>query len=349
MRMVIRSDASGTIGMGHISRCLTLTHEARMRGADCMFVTARLDGRGADAVSGAGFPVQQLDVKPGSMNDAASSADAVREFGAGVILTDGYSFKEKYLRRLKATGVPLVCIDDIAHTFFPCDMLVNQNIAASASIYKGRVDANARMLLGTRFALVRQEFVEARGNKGRTRRQVKNVLVTFGGSSLGLSACIKALRALELSGGVFHAVAVLGTEDRALTGKVEAALAGMSLRVDLLGYADNMANLMRDADIAITGGGSTCWEVACVGVPSVVIAIADNQSANIRGLGSAGVSIDLGWHGDVRPEDIAYALEKLSADIELRASMRKRGRALVDGKGAARVVTEIERLDADRA
>ena len=103
----------------------------------------------------------------------------------------------------------------------------------------------------------------------------------------------------------------------------------------------NMPELMAWADWAVTGGGSTCWELAFMGLPAVVIILADKQRAIAEGLESAGAAVNLGWHDDLSPSKIADALVGLAETVGVRKEMARRGRELVDGKGNERVLKEL--------
>ena len=100
------------------------------------------------------------------------------------------------------------------------------------------------------------------------------------------------------------------------------------------------------AEIMIAAGGSTNWELAFMGLPSIVITIADNQKAIAAELDRQGVIINLGWHQDVTIEQISFALQELISDRPKRETMSKKGRELVDGNGAKRVISKINSMSA---
>jgi spore coat polysaccharide biosynthesis predicted glycosyltransferase SpsG len=110
-----------------------------------------------------------------------------------------------------------------------------------------------------------------------------------------------------------------------------------------------MAPLMSWADIAVTGAGSTCWELACLGVPALSLVIAENQRSIAEELGAAGIVVNLGWHADVAVERIATSVDGLVYSSFRRLRMSQQGRALVDGKGAARVASVLSQRHCTRA
>jgi spore coat polysaccharide biosynthesis predicted glycosyltransferase SpsG len=102
-----------------------------------------------------------------------------------------------------------------------------------------------------------------------------------------------------------------------------------------------MPGMMRWADVAISAGGSTCWELAFMGLPSLVIVVADNQRGIAAGLAEEGAAVSLGWHADLAPPDIARSVRSLADDAAARRRMTARGRRLVDGCGGDRLVREL--------
>jgi UDP-2,4-diacetamido-2,4,6-trideoxy-beta-L-altropyranose hydrolase len=104
----------------------------------------------------------------------------------------------------------------------------------------------------------------------------------------------------------------------------------------------NMAPLMRWADIAISGAGSTCWELAYLGLPAIIIALSRDQQGIARGLAGNEVAVSLGWHANLSEERISEALNSLLSDQGRRRAVSERGRKLVDGRGAERVVAFLQ-------
>jgi spore coat polysaccharide biosynthesis predicted glycosyltransferase SpsG len=110
----------------------------------------------------------------------------------------------------------------------------------------------------------------------------------------------------------------------------------------------NMPELMAWANVAVSAGGSTCWELAFMGLPSVILVLADNQKPIAEGLDRAGVAVNLGWNGQISAERLAGTLIKLASSLDLRQRMSYRGQLLIDGNGSRRVV-EILQVKPDPA
>ncbi len=107
--------------------------------------------------------------------------------------------------------------------------------------------------------------------------------------------------------------------------------------IRLVSQAENMPEMMAWADVAISAGGSTNWELALMGVPNLIIVLADNQCGIAEGLAQAGAAINWGWFNRISDEQIAEALESLVLAEAKRLRMGQVGQQLVDGRGALRV------------
>jgi spore coat polysaccharide biosynthesis predicted glycosyltransferase SpsG len=105
-----------------------------------------------------------------------------------------------------------------------------------------------------------------------------------------------------------------------------------------------MAELMADSDIAVSAGGSTCWELAFMGIPNVIVVLAENQKGIARGLGEADSAVNLGWHENVGTSEIESALKSLLRNDQKRRRMADRAQSLVDGSGSERVLKNMRSL-----
>jgi spore coat polysaccharide biosynthesis predicted glycosyltransferase SpsG len=104
----------------------------------------------------------------------------------------------------------------------------------------------------------------------------------------------------------------------------------------------DMAAFMAWADLAISAGGSTCWEMAFMGLPNIIMVLAENQQEIARHLESHRASVNLGWHALVNEDDVLTAFRQLITDVRRRQEMSKRGRSIIDGYGASRVVSLLK-------
>ncbi|HLF07214.1 MAG TPA: UDP-2,4-diacetamido-2,4,6-trideoxy-beta-L-altropyranose hydrolase, partial [Thermoplasmata archaeon] len=334
--ILIRADAGPDVGGGHALRCLALAQEWRSRGGTAAFLISDgslgLEGR----LRSEGFDVKTVAAAAGSPEDAALTAESVAAGSARWLILDGYRFGAEYQRVAVPEGVRLLCVDDSgrqrAHA---ADLLVDQNLGAERGEYPN-ARGSTRLLLGTRYAMLRREFVEpaesARSGGGPAR-----VLVTLG-SSDPTGSTINMARALaSLGPGSAQAKIAISSWNPGIE-QVKLAIDDANIKIVLEVDPLNMAQLMRWADLALSAAGSTCWELCRCGLPSLLIAVAENQRPLAERLSRIGFAVDLGWHADIQEETIKRELVILLGDPERLRSMASVGQRLVDGQGSARVV-----------
>jgi UDP-2,4-diacetamido-2,4,6-trideoxy-beta-L-altropyranose hydrolase len=279
--------------------------------------------------------------------DLETTFSTMTELKASFVVLDGYHFDFEYQRALRAAGCRLMVIDDAVRlSHYETDILLNQNLGATFLEYNCNPDAT--LLLGPEYAMLRREFSIWRSRLHTVPETARKILVTLGGAdpeNVTLKV-INALRQLEI--GRLQIRVVAGPTNPHVD-ELRDSAAAFSGRLELLTSVLEMAPLMAWADLGITGAGSTCWELACVGLPSVTLVIAENQRAIAQELSAAGVVFNMGWHEGVLPERIAATVDGLLYSSFRRLRMSQQGRALVDGKGADRVVAALTRRSCVRA
>jgi spore coat polysaccharide biosynthesis predicted glycosyltransferase SpsG len=137
-------------------------------------------------------------------------------------------------------------------------------------------------------------------------------------------------------------IAVVGPNNPRAT-ELEQLARRLGGRITIRRNPPDMPQLMAWADLAISAAGSTCWELAFMGTPMLLVVLAENQRPNATCLDKLGVAGNLGWHGELSEDNAGVAIMHTLDDPALRASMSQKGSALVDGLGSARVVAAIRR------
>jgi spore coat polysaccharide biosynthesis predicted glycosyltransferase SpsG len=257
--------------------------------------------------------------------------------GAAWVVVDGYHFGSGYHRRFTEGGRRVLVIDDTAHLeYYRADLVLNQNICAREELYPHR-DESTRVLVGASYALLRREFLGWRSWARETSETARHVMVTLGGGDTD-DVTDKVFEALghEAFAGLEVNV-LIGPAGRSRAGKPPEG-GGPAARLRVIRAATNMPELMAWADVAVSAGGSTCWELAFMGLPALLIVTAENQRENVAGLDAAGVGLSLGLSGALSASAVAAGLGTMMADVGLRRAMCAAGRGLVDGMGARRVV-----------
>ena len=338
--LVIRVDGSAQIGTGHVMRCLALAQAWQEVGGQATFVMAMKAAALEDRLKSEGMEVVCLSLQSGGPDDAIHTIGLARAIGASWVVVDGYHFGADYQHIIKDSGQHLLCIDDNGHAeHYYADIVLNQNVHANEALYANR-EPHTRLLLRTDYVLLRREFLKWRGWRREIPAVAHKVLVTFGGSDFD-NVTLKAIRALhQMAADGLEAVVVVGGSNPYYE-ELQSAVHRSPLAIRLERDVTNMPELMAWADVVLSAGGSTCWELAFMGLPNLVLILADNQRPIAEQLDAAGVAVNLGWHWTLSSAEIAQALTELLMATGVRAEMARCGRELVDGEGTARVLDHL--------
>lgn len=340
LTLVIRADASLEIGVGHVMRCATLAEHLRLVDADITFVCRPQPGDLIDWLRSKNFVVHELPNEVATMaQDAEQTAEILEKNSPAKLdwlVVDHYGLDREWEQRLRPHAQKILVIDDLADREHDCDLLLDQNFHADmARRYRGRVPGTCRLLLGPAYALLRQEFIAARRALPERDGVVRRLLISFGGTD-PTNESGKALEALRVLGRDDLAVdIVLGTGNprRTMIEREAAALPGVQCHVGV----ENMADFMARADLALGAAGTTTWERCCLGLPSLVVSVAENQVLSARSLAESGYLIYLGFAQETTAADIAGGLGVLLHNRPWMKFLGQASAALVDGRGVARV------------
>jgi UDP-2,4-diacetamido-2,4,6-trideoxy-beta-L-altropyranose hydrolase len=339
MNLLFRTDASVSIGTGHVMRSLALAQAWQDGGGRASFAMTEATPAVEARLRNEGVEVVRLSVVVGSVADASETARLAREHAASWVVVDGYRFGAEYQASLKGQGLKVLFVDDNGHAgHYSADLVLNQNAHASEALYPDR-EASTRLLLGPRFAVLRREFAPWREWKRDIPEAARQVLVTMGGSDPG-NVTERVIEAILSERGLTATVVVGGSNPHLPRLRAVAGKAGSALQ--LVENATNMSELMARADIAVAGAGTTSWEMCFLGLPALLIVLADNQRGVADELSRQGIASHLGSSSEVTRNTIARELRKLASSLVVRKSMSERGRYLVDGRGAERVAAAMK-------
>jgi len=337
--LIIRADASVAIATGHVMRCLALAQAWQDAGGNVVFAIAESTPAIETLLRSEGMEIVHLEVSPNSVQDAQDVSALACGRQATWIVVDGYRFDSDYQRNLKNAGLKLLFVDDLGqceHYF--ADLVLNQNVHANEFMYADR-KAHTRLLLGPRFAMLRRDFRRWRKWDRDIAPKGRKVLVTMGGSDPDnvTALVLEALRAVEIDG--LEVIAVLGGSNPHTD--FLTTLVNQSPPIRFLRDATNMPELMAWADVAVSAAGSTCGEMCLLGLPAILLDLAENQTPVAQELGRRRAAIHLGSSKEVTAAEIAAKVQSLLLSTEHRVSLSQASRVLVDGDGAARVVAAI--------
>ncbi|HWR83509.1 MAG TPA: UDP-2,4-diacetamido-2,4,6-trideoxy-beta-L-altropyranose hydrolase [Candidatus Deferrimicrobium sp.] len=359
MKAVIRTDSSLTIGSGHLMRCLTLAETVRAVGAEVSFICRELPGNLCDLVQQRGFNLHRLRYKPDSEHicgingtyaqwlGVPSATDAqetaailAQQDHVDWLIVDHYALDEVWESRMRSFAANMMVIDDLANRAHNCDLLLDQNLFVHASSrYRSLVPEKCRRLLGPSYALLRDEFLQARARLANRDGKVRRMHLFFGGMDAGnqTGRVIDALRSINRDD--IEIDIVVGAGNRH----------GEALRTDcrdlpqvtLHYHVSNMAELMSKSDLAIGAGGTSTWERCCLGLPSAIVAVAENQVGIGQQAEQAGFAEYLGRGNEVTVERWCATLTRLLDEPALLKAMGRKAARLVDGLGVTRVVESM--------
>ena len=335
MRVVMRADGGTTLGLGHVMRCLALAERLVERGACVTFVTRADEPAVLTRLAAGGFDVAPVRAGAAPARGVATLLERAAAIGAKAAVVDVCGLTVDEQAAIRDAGLRLTVIDDLARGRFVADVVLNQNADARPELYAAA--PHTRLLLGPRYALLRPAFVgrSATPPPGGSPR----VLLTMGGADPD-NVTLRVLREADALDADFALDVVLGPafpHGDAVEAAARTARHPVALRRD----PGDLPGLMAQAALALSAAGSTCWELAHLGVPAVLVVLADDQAGNAAGLASAGVALSLGAAARLSGPALREALGVLLADPVRRARMAAAGRRLVDGAGAGRVAAEV--------
>jgi|WetSurMetagenome_2_1015567.scaffolds.fasta_scaffold00106_2 UDP-2,4-diacetamido-2,4,6-trideoxy-beta-L-altropyranose hydrolase len=342
MNLYIRADADPIIGIGHVMRCIALAQAWQDQGGEVTFISRCESEPLLRRISDEGFnciPVENLHPHPSDLNGVVDflSKIPVSHFAfQNWFVLDGYHFTSECQKAIHETGVNLLVMDDMRHlACYHADIILNQNSGAGDLIYN--CSESAIVLAGTDYVFLRREFLKYRNFSPTIPECARKILVSLGGADPD-NVTLKVIRALCLIGESQIEVTVVVGPANIHGEHIRSVLESTGMKCNLLMNPPNMVELMADADLAISGGGGTYWELAYMGVPCVMIILAENQKQVAEVLERDGTVDNLGWHHLLSADIIADRIDNLIKSKQARSDMSHKGQVLIDGKGADRVV-----------
>ena len=359
MKIVFRTDSSLQIGTGHVMRCLTLAEALRKSGAECLFICREQEGRSLEQIRQRGFDLYSLApaiefVKPPATvanqelsyldwlgsdwtTDAAQTKAVIDGIGVDWLIIDHYAIDARWERVLRSMCRKLMVIDDLADRPHECDLLLDQNLGRITSDYNSLVPTHCTVLVGPRYALLRTEFAEFRDYslRRRTSSKIENLLITMGGvdQSDATGKILEALKGCSLPEDC-KIIVIMGLDAPWLS-RVNLLAKEMPWPTKVKVNVDNMAELMANSNLAIGAAGSTSWERCCLGLPTIIVVLAENQTKVADALAKNGCARVLG-PPDAISKNLRSLLHMLTIDNKLH-QMTQSSRTITDGQGVDRI------------
>ena len=347
-------------------RCLTLARALREMGAECHFLCREHRGNLCEMIQSEGFFVHQLPkdaqddangassgAQPDRLNgitehsqwlgaswqtDAEACRAIFENLAPDWLIVDHYALDACWEKAALPPGARLLVIDDLADRPHIADILLDQNLGRRAEDYESLIPASCRCLVGPHYSLLRPEFAELRETSLDRRREPyepKRLLVSLGGvdKDNATGEVLEELKFCDLPADSQISV-IMGTSAPWLEA-IRMKASELPWHCNVVVNATNMAERMTWADLAIGAAGSTSWERCCLGVPTLMVVLAENQKGIAQALHQAGAAYNVGeadsldhlrdiWPEIIRPAPLAQMSHIASH--------------LVDGRGVARLV-----------
>lgn len=331
-RIGFRVDANSAIGYGHLMRCLTLARAFSMYGAQVVFIVRDELSR-TFLVERTSYQIYLL-----SGVSLAEEIDELRKVAnfldISCIIIDSYQITSEFLIEIskifKVTGY----VDDLNEIAFHGDFLLNGNIYAESLNYEKH--GKAEYLLGSQYTLLREEFMNL--PERIMHNQVKRVLLSFGGSDV-LNLTPRLIQVLKQISEPLTFDIVIGNGFRNIDQIVNATKSDPRFVYHF--HVQYMSKLMVQADFAIVACGSTMYELAATGTPSLCLIVAKNQEKLARAFDQKGLTINIGWYDQRTDEKLLDAINRMINNFAIRQEMSRKGTRIVDGEGAIRAVQKI--------
>lgn len=363
--VAFRVDASFEIGSGHVMRCLTLAQALRESGVTCTFMCADLPGNMCNFIKKNGFEVWKVS-RPHSacfneealsspldhsrwlgcsqLEDAQLCKRILRENFYDWIVVDHYALDAAWERELRHCCSKILVIDDLADRLHDCELLVDQSLGRRRQDYKELVGCDTTLMVGASYALLRPEFFSFRASSLARRRNitVKHITINMGGADSGNATgqILEVLKNQSFLSSLIITVIMGGLSP--WVDAVKASAERLRSQVEVVVSISNMAEVMSNSDLMIGAAGSTSWERCCLGVPALMVVLADNQEHIAAALQSAKAAVSVG-----RPSDRDFSSNVLNAlkcwleRPELLRQCSEFASHITDGLGVDRVVTKM--------
>lgn len=365
MRFAIRADASLQMGSGHVMRCLTLAKLLTQQGHSITFICRAHDGHLAQVIKQNGFAIHLL--AKGEHNDFtkvhahsdwlgvsetqdfADCQPILTQLQPDWLIIDHYAIGKHWesSARNLLPSLKILVIDDLADRLHDCEVLLDQNFGRNHDDYQAMVPPHCRLLLGSRYTLLRDEFCQWRDvslarrktiQQPNNSQQPNNILVNLGGVDND-NVTLKILQSLQgiaqING---YSVTVVMGKTAPHIDSVQEFGKQANFPCNVIVNANNMAALMANADLAIGAAGSTTWERCCLGLPMLLIVLADNQQVIAQALAQKNVVKVV---TDIAKLDaqLPTLLDDLSKNYK---TYSQKSAQLVDGHGSTRVANWLE-------
>ena len=358
---IIRADASLDIGTGHVMRCLTLADELQTRDIASYFITRPHRGNIIDVIKQRGHQCIVLSNIVSSASDllkgyekwlgctpeqdAKEVINCIKHLNADICIVDHYALDVRWENLLRKKIKKVCVIDDLANRNHNCDLLIDQNVGRVATDYSPLVPSECELLLGPEFSLLRNEFNLFRYDSllNKTRSKMRSIIISMGGIDQA-NATAKVLHSLKKCKipNNCEITIIMGGKSPWLA-EVEKLSLEIPWKSRIIIDTSEMAKLLSQHDLAIGAAGSSAWERCALGIPTIMVVVAENQNVIAENLHQRGAAIVL-WSIDAIQSELINQFDYINEHPALLDEMSSRCALLTDGSGIKKVVAIVEKL-----
>ncbi|MCM8532284.1 MAG: UDP-2,4-diacetamido-2,4,6-trideoxy-beta-L-altropyranose hydrolase [Lentisphaeraceae bacterium] len=351
--VVIRTDSSVNIGNGHMMRCLTLAEELISRDYEVLFLCRLIEAHLVDLLSNKDIELSLIDL-PEYVGDSTESlwsdyeqnrdAENCQNILKGrqvkALLVDHYGLNAVWESLFKNFADKIMVIDDLANRTHDCDILLDQNFYLDKNRYEELTPPTCLKLEGPFYSLLRSEFTQVQPILKESSRI--RIFMFFGSADL-LNLTSFALQSIQSLNSLDLQVDVVIGKSNPHRKQVEEICENQPA-FKLYIQVNYMAELMSQAHLSIGAGGTVNWERFYLGLPALVVSVAENQVKSSEDLAESGLIHYLGHYHKVTQKDISEKLKEILNQPEELKKLSDKVKALVDGKGVSRVVDELMKI-----
>lgn len=336
--ILFRVDATPQSGWERLTRCLTYAAAIQRRRRQAYFLTQLEPASLAAQVKRGGNEWLEPDGPAGTSDDASEMVQEIRRIRPAAVVIDVPDASESYLAELAATGVLVVSMDSLASIRFPSHLVINSLLSPGRDAYEFL--PGTQLLLGPRYALVRPEVRRIRPIRAQEPPPPFRVLLALGDDDPNRQTTVLLRQLLAQSR--LERIDVAVRSHHPDLAKLQELAASHQGRLEVITETSEITGRLARCHFAVTAGSGWALELACIGLPQLVIVQSEAYWPSAQRLEEEGAAICLGWHENVSASTIRQAVQNLLAEPLERQAMARCGRKLIDGRGPDRLVTALE-------
>ncbi|HEY1376577.1 MAG TPA: polysaccharide biosynthesis protein [Gemmataceae bacterium] len=338
--ILFRCDGTATTGWESFYQCLVLAGAMQRRRRGTYFFSRLEPQTLAGPILRGGHEWAETTTAVGSADDLDATIREARRLGAAAVVVAAPNVSEEYLRELDASGPLVMTVDNAAAVRFPNKLVLNPFLGLPRDRY--RLERGTQLLRGLRYPLVRPQIRRLRPLRAQEPPQPFRALVALGEDDF--DNLTQRIAEMLVTNDAIHRLDLFARPHHPHLNELREFAANYDGRVGVATEVPELAARASRCHFAVTAGDGLSLELACVGVPQLMVTLAERHAANARRLDEEGVATDLGPAAALTPDALAAAVEVLLTDPMERQGMARCGRQLIDGRGPDRLVCALEVL-----